>query len=456
MVIIVVSQEKSVVKYLVKLRFDVDGVVEKADLIGAIFGQTEGLFGPEMNLQELQKTWKVGRIEINLKSSSGKTTGEVLIPMSTDVSTAALIAAAVENVDKVGPCAARFTLQGISDVRADRRKVIVDRAKAIMKDWASKTASEGEESVKDVAESVKRGRIISYGREGLPAGPMVSDSDTLIVVEGRADILNLLRAGIENTIAVEGTSVPDTVKDLARRKTVYAFLDGDRGGDLILKELGQVARIDKVFRAPRGREVEELTPVEILDILKGEGAAPEEAAPPIYERGGMEGERRERGGRGRYPRRGDRDRGGDRRRGRGDRSERYERSYEERAPRVQQEYEEHPREEAPRYPPPPPMSPELSEKVKGDFPSINGTLEAVVYDSGMKEVARMPVNELVTKIGDAQGAKVIAFDGIVTQRLVEASAKVGVSSLVGHRAAEIQNKPEELSIYSFRDLGLEE
>ncbi len=137
------AQEKSIVKYLVKLRFEVEGVVEKADLIGAIFGQTEGLFGPEMNLQELQKTWKVGRIEINLSSNNGRTSGEVLIPMSTDVSTCALIAAAVENVDKVGPCEAHFQLLGISDVRADRRKVIVDRAKSIMKEWASKTTSEG-------------------------------------------------------------------------------------------------------------------------------------------------------------------------------------------------------------------------------------------------------------------------------------------------------------------------
>ena len=47
-----------------KAKFEVEGVVEKADLIGAIFGQTEGLFGPEMNLQELQKTWKVGQIEV--------------------------------------------------------------------------------------------------------------------------------------------------------------------------------------------------------------------------------------------------------------------------------------------------------------------------------------------------------------------------------------------------------
>jgi DNA primase len=463
--VIIVSQEKSIVKYLVKLKFDVEGVVEKADLVGAIFGQTEGLFGPEMNLQELQKTWKVGRIEITLQSNNGRTTGEVLIPMSTDVQTAALIAAAVENVDKVGPCSAKFTLVGISDVRAERKKVIVDRAKAIMKEWASKTASEGEESLKDIGESVKRGRVISYGREGLPAGPAVSDSDTIIVVEGRADVINLLRAGIENTIAVEGTSIPETVKELAKRKRVYAFLDGDRGGDLILKELSQVARVDRVFRAPRGREVEELTPIEILEILReprGGGEILEE--PQVIYEHSERGGRHDRTNRERNSGRYSAGRRGDKRHSRGERAESYER-YEEREaapPRsfdedsgISRREEEETQAEQQLLPPPPPLSPEISEKVKIDYPSVNGTLEAVVYDSGLNQLARMPVNELVSKLDQTQGAKVVVFDGIVTQRLVDASSKAGVSSLVGHRTAEIHNKPDDLAIYSFKDLGLE-
>ena len=437
------SQEKGIVKYLVKLRFDVEGVVEKADLIGAIFGQTEGLFGPEMNLQELQKTWKVGRIEINLQSSNGKTTGEVLIPMSTDVSTAALIAAAVENVDKVGPCSARFQLAGITDVRADRRKVIVDRAKSIMKDWASKTASEGEESLKDIVDSAKKARLITFGKEGLPAGPAVASSDTVIVVEGRADIINLLRAGIENTIAVEGTSVPETVKELARRgKTMHAFLDGDRGGDLILKELTQVARVDRVFRAPRGREVEELTPVEILDILRAE---PEHMEEPPEQRYDSRDHNRERGGR--YERRGGYQRRGDRDRNRGPR-ERQEYQYEERPP------EREPVEPTP-MPPSAPMNPEAAEKIKTEYSTINGTLEAKVFDSSWNELTKMPVNEVVTKVGETAGAKHLVFDGIITQRLIDAASKVGIESIVGHRAGEIQNKPDTVQVYSFKDLGLE-
>ena len=262
--------DSAIVKYLVKLRFEVDGVVEKADMIGAIFGQTEGLFGPEMNLNELQKSWKVGRIEINLESKNDRTYGEILIPMSTDVSTAALIAAAVESVDKVGPCSARVELVTIEDVRASRRKQIVDSAKDIMKEWGSRTASEGENLLKDVQDSTKRARVVSYGVENLPAGPGVYTSELVYVVEGRADVILFLRAGIENVVAVEGTSVPQSVIDLGKKKRLIAVLDGDRGGDLIEKELEQVVKVERVLRAPHGKEVEELTPMEVLQLLRGE------------------------------------------------------------------------------------------------------------------------------------------------------------------------------------------
>jgi DNA primase len=273
--------DSGLVKYLVKLKFEVDGVVERADVIGAIFGQTEGLFGPEMNLNELQKSWKIGRIEINLESKNDRTRGEVTIPMSTDIGTAALIAAAIESVDKVGPCTARFTLSAIEDIRAVKKKQIVDRAKAIIREWSSKTVSEGETLLKDVIESTKKGKVITFGPEELPAGPGIYTSDTIYVVEGRADVVLFLRAGIENVIALEGTSIPDSIIDLGKKKRLIAVLDGDRGGDLIEKELAQVVRVEKVIRAPAGKEVEELTPIELIELLKEEK---EEKSVPVPQR----------------------------------------------------------------------------------------------------------------------------------------------------------------------------
>lgn len=270
--------DSSVVKYQLILTFQIQGVVEKADVVGAIFGQTEGLFGPEMNLNELQKTWKVGRIEITLKTGGDQTEGEVIIPLSTDVSTAALIAAAVESVEKVGPCSAHFRLARIEDVRAIKRKAISERAKQIAKDWAAKATSEGEETIKDVTEAVRRARIVSYGKENLPAGPGVFTSDWVVLVEGRADVISVLRAGFENVVALEGTKVPDSIIRMLKEKKVVAFLDGDRAGDLIFKELEQVGGVSQIVRAPQGKEVEDLTPVEIQDILKE--TAPRRALSP--------------------------------------------------------------------------------------------------------------------------------------------------------------------------------
>ena len=173
---------ESIVKYLAKLSFEIDGAVDKADIIGAIFGQTEGLFGPEMNLNELQKNWKVGRIEITSSSTNGKVSGTVTIPMSTDISTVSLIAAAVEQIDKVGPCGSQFKLLSIDDVRAIKRDAIVERAKGIMRDWASKSSSEGEDILRDVTESTQKGKVIAFGKDECPAGALINSSKDIIIV----------------------------------------------------------------------------------------------------------------------------------------------------------------------------------------------------------------------------------------------------------------------------------
>ncbi len=258
-----------IVKYHVKLSFDVDGLVEKADIIGAIFGQTEGLLGPEMNLNELQKVSKVGRIEVNTTTTTNQTKGDALLPMSTDINTAALIAAAIESIDKVGPFQAGFKLEAIEDVRSAKKKEIVDRAREIVQKWSTKTISEGDEMLKDVSEVTSAGKLTTFGKEKLACGSGVFDSPWIILVEGRADVINLLRAGFDNALAIEGAKIDESIKSLCESKSkVVAFLDGDRAGGFILKELKSMVRIDVVHRAPEDVEVEELTPMQIVEILK--------------------------------------------------------------------------------------------------------------------------------------------------------------------------------------------
>ncbi|MBE18559.1 MAG: DNA primase [Thaumarchaeota archaeon] len=368
---------ESIVKYLAKLEFEIDGIVDKADIIGAIFGQTEGLFGPEMNLNELQKNWKVGRIEISIQPHNGKGKGNVTIPMSTDISTVSLIAAAVEAIDKVGPCSSHFKLKSIDDVRALKREAIVARAKGIMKDWSAKSASEGEDILRDVSDVGKKVKITAYGKEELPAGPAINTSKDIIIVEGRADVLNLLRAGIENTIAVEGTNVPDAIAKLSKEKQLSAFLDGDRGGDLILRELNQVIKLTKVSRAPKGREVEELTPIEILEILNnGKLKTVEETKSDIKDKQIPDGI--------------------------------------------------------------PSKLIEIGKQIKQD---LEGTLESHVYDSSFKEIDKVPVSELVKTIESKNKIEFIIFDGIITSRLIEIAEKKGVKVIIGNRMGKIGNNP---------------
>ena len=256
-----------IVKYHVKLSFDVDGLVERADIIGAIFGQTEGLLGPEMNLNELQRVSKVGRIEVTTTSTENTTNGNVLLPMSTDVDTCALISAAIESIDKVGPFDCSFKLDAIDDVRASKKEDIVRRAKEIKQKWSTKSVSEGDTMLKDVHESIA-GKVTAYGPNKLPCSTGVFDSPWIILVEGRADILNLLRAGFDNALAMNGATIDESIKEICKsKKKIVAFLDGDRAGGFILKELKSVVNVDIELRADSGVEVEELTPQRVADIL---------------------------------------------------------------------------------------------------------------------------------------------------------------------------------------------
>jgi DNA primase len=262
------SSQTVTVKYVIRAKFEVEGVVEKSDVIGAVFGQTEGLFGPELDLREFQKSGRVGRIEIELESEKDKTTGMILIPTSLDRVSAAILAASIESIDRVGPCAAKMSLEKIEDVRDARRKVIIDRAKEVLREWTIKAMPDTEEILREVSETLRLARVQKYGPEGLTAGPDVESSKEIIIVEGRADIINLLKYGIQNVIAVEGAKIPETIIKLCREKEVTALLDGDRGGDLILKELLQVTNITYVARAPQGKEVEELTSKEVKTALR--------------------------------------------------------------------------------------------------------------------------------------------------------------------------------------------
>lgn len=379
------SNKSGIVKYHVKLSFEVDGLVERADIIGAIFGQTEGLLGPEMNLNELQRVSKVGRIEVNTKSTSNTTNGDALIPMSTDIDTCALIAAGIESIDKVGPFDCVFKLEAIDDVRAAKKDDIVRRAKEIKQRWATKTVSEGESMLKDVHEGDSK-RLATYGPSKLTCSSGVFDATWIILVEGRADVINLLRAGYDNAIAIEGAKIDESIKELcASKNTVVAFIDGDRAGGFILKELKSVVNVDYELRADTGVEVEELTPQRIDEILRPIADEIKSGKPAATLKSS---------------------------------------------------------DDKP-----------LADIASRIFPNLNETLEAVALDENEKEIFKVPISEVVSKLSTQSGIKYLLLDGIITQRLLEGAKNAGIECVVGHRVAKLTNS-DGLNLKTFGDLGV--
>ena len=255
-------------KYLIKAKLSADGIVDKPDVVGAIFGQTEGLLGDELDLRDLQKSGRIGRIEVDVQSKNGKSEGIVLVSSSLDQVETAILASALETIDRVGPCKAGMRVLGIEDVRVSKREQVVERAKELLNDLIKQSKGKSSDLTESIRQSIQVEEITTYGKDHCPAGPAVKDSEAIIIVEGRSDVLNLLRAGVKNAIAVEGTNIPETVQELSKERVATAFVDGDRGGELILRELFQVAEVDFVARAPRAHEVEELSAKQLTKCLR--------------------------------------------------------------------------------------------------------------------------------------------------------------------------------------------
>jgi DNA primase len=368
----------------------VEGVVEKPDVIGALFGQTEGLFAPELDLRELQKSGRIGRIEINLDSKQDKTNGKINIPTSLDRVSTAIIAASIESINRVGPCKAKVILNKIEDIRDARRRLIIDRAKEVLRKWTVETMPGTDEIFREVSEMLRLARVEKYGPEGLTAGPELSNAKKIIVVEGRADVINLLRAGIQNTIAVEGAKIPQSIIKICKEREATAFLDGDRGGDLILKELKQVTTIKYVARAPRGKEVEDLTFKEIEKALKDK--VPVEKSPVPKQQ-----------------------------------------------PKVAKKKEQRRKKLVPK---------QIVKSAK----ELNGTLEAVLLNKDMKQVERLPVRELAEKLQQLKDIDTVVFDGVITQRLVDIAAERNVNYLVAARISKAMKQPLKVKLMTFEEI----
>ena len=256
-------------KYIVHTNIQIEGIADRPDVIGAIFGQTEGLLGADLELRELQRSGRIGRIEVNSEVKAGKTSGSIIIPSSLDKAETAIVGAALETITRIGPCNAKVRVEKIEDVRVTKRHFVIERAKELLKNLTDNVLPDSQEITDEVSQAVRVMEVVEYGPDRLPAGPALEESEEIIVCEGRADVLNLLKQGFKNCIGMNGTSAPKSVLELCKQKTVTLFVDGDRGGDLIIRELSNLTEIDFVCKAPDGKEVEEITKKEIHKALRG-------------------------------------------------------------------------------------------------------------------------------------------------------------------------------------------
>ncbi|NJE09847.1 DNA primase DnaG [Thermococcus sp. MAR1] len=432
------KDEFGTTKYVIYAEFEANGIVERPDVVGAIFGQTEGLLGDDLDLRELQKTGRIGRIRVEVHTKAGKTYGTITVPSSLDRVETAILAAALETIDRVGPAEAKIKVLRIEDVRATKRKYIIERAKEILESLMEQEIPETQELTEEVKKAVRAKELIEYGPEKLPAGPHVPFSDSIIVVEGRADVLNLLKHGIKNAIAVEGTSVPETIIKLSKERIVTAFTDGDRGGELILKELLQVADVDYVARAPEGKEVEELTKKEIVKSLRSKVPAEQVITEIFYK------------GRNFYDVIKEKEKAKAR-------EEKREVKPPTPAPPVVKAEERKPqpeprREERIIKPIQQPKPSELDEfgqfieKVKASKESM-----ALLLDKDKNIIAEIPVRELTNQLKERKDVYAVVFNGVITQRLIDTVSESGVKYLVGARKYNVVRRPINLKIVTFAE-----
>ena len=408
-------------KYNIVLKFEVEGIVDKPDVIGAVFGQTENLFGEDFDLRELQDKGRLGRISVEINTTKGRSEGTIIIPSNLDRIETALIAAMVENVDKVGPYNAKFQLIEIQDIREEKIKRIIDRAKEILSNWSKVRTLDIREVIYEISSAVKTGEIIEYGPEKLPAGPDVEKDPELIIVEGRADVINLLKYGYRNTIAIEGATgkIPQSVIDLAKqKKTVIAFLDGDHGGDLILKQLMMSnIKLDYVARAPAGKEVEELTGKEIAKALSNMMTVSQ------YLKKQQEAQQAIR---------------------------------DAIAPETKQVSvtnvsikEEQIQKSGTQQ-----MTINIPPNVVEEIKKLPGTLEGILYDENWNIIEKIQVRDIVQKLENTNDNRVkyIVFDGVITQRLVDLASSKNISMLIGARIGGISKRPKNLELLSISDV----
>ena len=396
------GEELTTTKYLIHAQINANGIVEKPDVVGAVFGQTEGLLSNDLDLRELQRTGRIGRIQVNIHSNGGRAKGDIIIPSSLDRVETAILAASLETINRVGPCEAEIQTLKVEDVRAVKREQVVNRAKEIYKNMVESVGPASMKMIEEVREAMRIHEISEYGDDRLPAGPSIHTSDAIIVVEGRSDVLNLLKYGIKNTVAVEGVSVPQSIGELSKKRTTTAFVDGDRGGELILKELLQIGDVDYITRAPQGKEVEDLEKDEVLVALRDKVPTPQFLANHnILSESDNNGHKK---------------------------------------------HDKHHHKKHRKYKKEPEIEDDEISLMKDMLKEFEGTGCGAILDKALNITKEVSIEDIYEEIKNIEeDVDTVIFDGIISQRLVDVASQKNIKKLVAFKS-NIVKKPHNLKI----------
>ena len=419
-----------------------------AQIVGAVFGQTEGLLSNDLDLRELQRTGRIGRIQVIIHSNGGRAKGEIVIPSSLDRIETAILAASLETINRVGPCEASIEVLRVEDVRAVKRQQVINRAKEIYMGMMETVSPESMKMIEEIRESMRVHEISEFGAERLPAGPNVHTSDAIIVVEGRNDVLNLLKYGIKNTVAVEGVNIPTSVAELTKKRTVTAFVDGDRGGELILKELLQVGDVDYITRAPRGKEVEDLEKEEVLIALRDK-APTEQVINNLdfnLDTQGKVGKNKIN----RTSKTSDRraknlnksDKFHGNKNGRSERKDKFERKNGRNDRRGKDRNSRGRRDRQNDR-----IQDSRIKLLKNMLKDLEGTGNSEIYDDSLNLLKETNVETLYEDLKqDNPDADTVIFDGVISQRLVDIAYSKGIKTLVAFKSSRVIKRPDKLRI----------
>lgn len=411
-------------KYVIRASIRANGVVNKSDVVGAVFGQTEGLLGDELDLRDLQKSGRMGRVEVDIRSDKGKSKGEIEISSSMDQVETSVFAAALETVERVGPCKATVKITALEDSRTSKREVIIERARSLLIDLLQDSRSAGSTITDTVRQALQTEEIVRF-KGKLPAGPNVETSDAVIIVEGRGDVLNLLKHGIKNAVAVEGTNIPKEVTALTKEKTVTAFVDGDRGGEMIIQELLQVAEVDFIARAPSNTEVEHITHKQIMKCLRDKTSAELFMEQNKWARPGS-----------------------------GTSSKKTRRSPSKKASSTTKGK----KEAAPAAPAEPAEPVEASPVFLKQLDALQGSKNArfLATEELADEVSISGLQDQLENSGATykkNGVNTLVMDGIITQRLIELVPKAGINVIVAEKKGPLPRDPVGITMFTREDLS---